>query len=197
MIDQIRASQPSRNKYLMRVGACGETVRCLGINQPLFSRGDQVVLVTDRGNMLADVMQILPKSESDIKPTDEQTEEQAAEQIDEVNQILRLASKEDLQQQKQLKQRAEQDFSAWTERIHDWKVEVELVDLEWTLDGEKLILYVLNSRGPECTKLAMQADAQGLGIIDVVPISATGINIPEPSGGGCGCGSGSGGGCSK
>jgi len=167
--------------YLLRIGACGETVRCLGIDQPAFKRGDEVVLQTDRGKMLARVMQHLPER---INSTSEEVTEQS--------QILRSASEYDLQQQQKLKQKAEHDFLPWKERIQEWQVDVELIDLEWTLDGEKLILYVLNSRGPECTKLAIQAAAEGLGVIDVVPVSATGIEAPVKSG--CGCGSG---GCSK
>ncbi|MBL4886252.1 MAG: hypothetical protein JKY95_17185 [Planctomycetaceae bacterium] len=195
MIDQLRTTTVTRNRYLLRVGVCGETVRCLGIDQPLFKRGDQVVLDTDRGDMLAKVMQQLPED----NPPGDAPDQQSEEQVSDVSQILRLASEDDLQQQQQLKLRAEQDFKAWADRIEQWKVEVELVDLEWTLDGEKLILYVLNSRGPECTKLAMQAHAQGLGVIDVVPVSATGVSIPpvEKSGGGCGSGGCGSGGCSK
>ncbi len=173
----------SHNLYLLRVGVCGETVRCLGIDQPLFKRGDDVVLQTDRGEMIAEVMQQLP----DRKISTSTNEEEAQQ-----SQILRPTSEYDLQQQRELKQRAEQDFFLWNQRIQEWQVEVELIDLEWTLDGEKLILYVLNSRGPECTKLAIQAEAEGLGVIDVVPVSATGIEAPVKSG--CGCGSG---GCSK
>ena len=171
----------SHKLYLLRVGVCGETVRSLGADQPLFKRGDNVVLQTDRGEMIAEVMQQLPKRINS-------TEEPATQQ----SQILRPVSEHDLQQQQELKQRAEQDFLLWTQRIQEWRIEVELIDLEWTLDGEKLILYVLNSRGPECTKLAIQAAAEGLGVIDVVPVSATGIEAPVKSG--CGCGSG---GCSK
>ncbi len=169
----------SHQLYLLRVGVCGETVRCLGINRPAFRRGDDVVLQTDRGEMLARVMQQLPIRNSDAEETVQ-------------SQILRPASQVDLKRQQELKQQAEQEFNLWNQRIRNWQVEVELIDLEWTLDGEKLILYVLNSRGPECTKLAIQAAAEGLGVIDVVPVSATGVEAPVTSG--CGCGSG---GCSK
>ncbi len=169
----------STHLYLLRIGACGETVRCFGDESPLFKRGDQVVLQTGRGEMLAHVMQHLPEEK---KTTNEILQ----------NRILRAATSEDLKRQHNLKLRAEQEFIAWRERIQKWQVDVELVDLEWTLDGNKLILYVLNSRGPECTKLAIQAAAEGLGVIDVVPVSTGGVVVPAASG--CGCGSG---GCSR
>ncbi len=165
--------------YLLRVGLCGETVRSCSIDHLRFQRGDNVVLQTDRGEMIARVMRPLP---GDIKNS-----ENAAH-----NQIVRIASNVDLERHHKLKQQAEQEFNRWVQRIQNWQVDVELVDLEWTLDEKKLILYVLNGRGPECTKLAIQAAAQGLGVIDVVPVSATGIKTTMTSG--CGCGSG---GCSR
>jgi hypothetical protein len=81
----------------------------------------------------------------------------------------------------------------WCARISDWRLNLELVDLEWTLDRQKLILYVLCERGPDSTKLALQAAAAGLGVIEVQPVSSTGlVTIPQSS-----CGSGEGGcGCS-
>jgi len=188
MIDQLPTRK--RTHYLVRVGACGETVRSFAIDQSLFQRGDQVVLKTESGNRLARVLQLLPESGSG-KDSPRRTDE---ELIEENHQILRLAKGEDVQQQQALELRAKQDFSVWNDRIRKWNIEVELVDLEWTLDGENLTLYVLNSRGPECTKLALQASAQGQGVIDVISVSATGINDPVKVGGGCGCGSG---GCSK
>lgn len=180
MIDQLHTA--NRHWYLIRLGVCGETVRCLGVNEPSFQRGDQVVLQTSRGEILASVMQLL----SDSVTAD------ASTQDTEENQILRIATEQDIQHQQKLKLRAKEDFSSWADRIQEWEIEVELIDLEWTLDGEKLMLYVLNRRGPECTKLAMQAAAQGFGVIDVIPVSATGIEAPTKSG--CGCGSG---GCSQ
>jgi hypothetical protein len=68
---------------------------------------------------------------------------------------------------------------------------LQLVDLEWLFEPEKLVLYVLNERGPDCTKLALQAAAAGLGIIEVQPVDAQGVVRLESTGGcgtgGCGC----------
>ena len=171
----------SAHLYLLRIGVCGETVRGMGEDSMPFARGDQVVLQTDRGEMLARVMQHLSAE-------NHSTEEEVAP----ANRILRPASKYDLERLQELKRKAGQEFFLWRERIQKWQVDVELVDLEWTLDGNKLILYVLNSRGPESTKLAIQAAAEGLGVIDVVPVSTGGVVVSAASG--CGCGSG---GCSN
>jgi hypothetical protein len=48
-------------------------------------------------------------------------------------------------------------------------------------------LYVLTERGPATTTLALQAAAEGLGLIEVQPVSAAGL-VAVPSGGGCGTG---------
>jgi hypothetical protein len=82
-------------------------------------------------------------------------------------------------------------FPEWITRITEWELMLELIDLEWTLDRQKLILYVLNDRGPDCTKLALQAAAAGLGTIEVQPVTAEGLVTPPASTGGCGsCGCG-------
>ena len=62
-------------------------------------------------------------------------------------------------------------------------------DMEWTLDRQKLVLYVLGGRGPETTKLALQAAAAGLAVVEVQPVDANGP-VPVPAAGGGGCGSG-------
>ena len=106
--------------------------------------------------------------------------------------IVRAASIEDEQAANRLKLDCEREFPVWHRRIDEWKVELELIDLEWTLDKSKLILYVLNDRGPECTKLALQAAAAGLGIVEVQPVGPDGP-VVQSSAGGCGsghCGSG-------
>ena len=70
----------------------------------------------------------------------------------------------------------------------------KISDLEWMLDRKKLILYVLNDRGPECTKLGLQAAAAGLGTVEVQPVGADGPLPVASLGGGCGCNNGGGGG---
>lgn len=80
-------------------------------------------------------------------------------------------------------------FSDWEQRIVEWKVDVTLLDCELTLD-DQLVLYVLNDRNAETTRLAIQAAADGHGIIHVQPVSAEGVTLSPQGGcgsGGCGC----------
>ncbi len=106
--------------------------------------------------------------------------------------IVRAATAEDEQAANRLKLDCEREFPIWRGRIDEWKLSLELIDLEWTLDKSKLILYVLNDRGPECTKLALQAAAAGLGIVEVQPVGPDGP-VVQSAASGCGsghCGSG-------
>ena len=106
--------------------------------------------------------------------------------------IVRAATPADLQAAHERTRECEAAFTGWCDRIVEWDLQLELVDLEWTLDRQKLILYVLCERGPDSTKLALQAAATGFGIIEVQPVSATGLVTLEKESGGCGTG---GGGC--
>ena len=106
--------------------------------------------------------------------------------------IVRAATPADLQAARERTRECDESFAGWCDRIVEWDLELELVELEWTLDRQKLILYVLCDRGPDSTKLALQAAATGFGIIEVQPVSATGLVVVEKESGGCGTG---GGGC--
>ena len=105
--------------------------------------------------------------------------------------LLRLATGSDCDAAARRRTECEAEFPAWQARIRDWGVDLELIDIERTLDGSKLVLYVLNDRGPETTKLALRAAAAGFGVIEVQPVGAEGL-IPLAGGGGCGSG-----GCSR
>ena len=83
-------------------------------------------------------------------------------------------------------------FSGWIRRLRTWQLQLELIDLEWTLD-RRLILYVLNARGAETTRLALLAAAHGDGTVHVQPVNADGVVSASSGGSGCGSGCGSGG----
>jgi cell fate regulator YaaT (PSP1 superfamily) len=162
---------------LARYGVIPDVVRCSAELPGELQRGESVVIRTHRGVELATVLQRLePSPEPDAvesAPTSE---------------VLRQASLDDLQRAEELSARAQTEFSQWEQRIREWGLDLQLIDLERLLDESKLVLYVLNARGPECTKLALQAAAAGLGLIEVQPVSAEGL-VTLPSGGGCGsCG---------
>ncbi len=175
---------PNTNRdFLVRYGAVPEVARCRledGLPRPL--RGDRVVVETHRGEMLGEIL-------GDVRS---EAEYPAAFTI------LREATTTDMTASRQAAEKSAADFPAWTQRIAEWKIDLQVIDIERTLDGTKLVLYVLNERGPECTRLAIQAAASGFGLIEVQPVGAEGLVSQPASGGGCGSGGGgcgTGGGC--
>jgi cell fate regulator YaaT (PSP1 superfamily) len=167
-------------------------------------RGERVVVRSHRGVEIGTLLEDAPPvgNGDDIQRDPEDTGGQAAsanELADSATEttdlhILRVATAEDERTVDRLQGECEGGFHTWRRRIDEWNLRLELIDLEWTLDKAKLILYVLNDRGPESTKLALQAAAAGLGTIEVQPVGPDGP-IVVSQGGGCGsghCGSGEG-----
>jgi cell fate regulator YaaT (PSP1 superfamily) len=170
----------SADIYLVRYGTVPEVARFANLGSDSPVRGMTVVVQTHRGLQLGTVLERL-------KPNSEPATESETD-----FQLIRIASGEDLQTAKVRLRECEEVFPEWCARIDQWHLNLELVDLEWTLDRQKLILYVLCDRGPDVTKLALQAAAGGFGVIEVQPVSALGqVTIPQSScgsgGGGCGC----------
>ena len=160
---------------LIRYGAVPDVERFrVDVDEPL-PRGTRVVARTRRGTEIGTVLDLF-----DGEPSVE---------IDPVLCVLRRASAEDEQNWSALRQTCQSEFDEWVRRIDGWKLELELIDLEWTLDRQRQILYVLNSRGPDCTRLAIQAAACGLGTIEVQPVGSDGpVHVATSSGCGDGCG---------
>lgn len=159
---------------LARYGRVPQVARFAGFGTAP-ARGTLVVVSTERGEELASALQILPAPKLNDSPPALTGE------------LLRVATPEDSQLADALTQRAEADFAAWLKRAAQWKLQLELIDTEYTLD-EKLILYVLNDRNAETTRLALLAAAGGFGIVHVQPVSSEGI-VQSTGGGGGGCGS--------
>lgn len=179
------------DNYLIRYGVVPEVARFRSVVREPLDRGTSVVVSTHRGLQLGTVLERLAtarRAESNTD-TDANTGENADTAEADDFQLLRQSTGDDEQAHRELQQRCEAEFPRWLERIAEWQLSLELIDLEWTLDGSKLILYVLTERGPDTTNLALQAAAAGLGIIEVQPISAEGlISLPSSDGGGCGSG---------
>lgn len=163
---------------LVRYGVVPEVARCDLSSVPDVARGTEVVVETHRGLMIGRLLDI-------VRPP---VEPQREAPPDPSFRALREATSEDLQRAADLAQKASGSFGDWHARIAKWNLELQLIDIEWTLDGDKQILYVLNDRGPECTKLALQAAAAGLGTVEVQPVSKDGLVTLPPTGGGCGSG---------
>ncbi len=168
---------------LVRYGTIPEVSRFVIPEGLEITREEDVVVRTHRGLELGCVLEVLSRMNQPANANDIDTE------------VVRAATKEDLATTESMREECDAEFSIWQQRLVDWKLDVDLLDLERTLDGEKLILYTLNGRGPETTTLALKAVTAGLGIIEVQPVNSEGVvPLPAPgSSGGCGsCGGGGG-----
>lgn len=169
---------------LVRAGRMPEVERAVVSEGLTVQRGDVVILETPRGPLTGRVLE-------DVSKTWRLVPHEALPAIT----VQRPPTEDDEVTIRELESLSAQEFMPWIMRIRSWDLDLELVDLEKTLDGEKWILYVLAGRGPDCTKLALQAAAAGLGIIEVQPIQAAGTRPKEVAkgcgsgSGGCGCGS--------
>ncbi len=166
---------------LVRFGVIPEVSRCVADEAMTPTRGQWVIVDTHRGLMMGTVLDIEPRTSPNG----------ADAQKPETSRVLRIASDADVAASNELRTGLNEAFALWQQRIADWQLDLQLIDLEWTLDRAKLILYVLSDRGPDCTKLALRAAAAGLGAIEVQPVSSDGLVTLAGSQGGCGsCGCG-------
>ncbi len=180
-IENTAGSSPVADLILVRYGSVPQVARfqCPETAAPP-GRSAKVVVETDRGEEIGEVLEILK-----YRP--------AAEQVV-TGAVIRIADARDLQRFAELRHRADQSFFDWHACVREWKLELELIDLEITLD-EKTVLYVLNDRNAETTRLALLAAATGRGIVIVQPVTAEGVVPLGGGGGGCGSGGCGSGGC--
>ena len=154
---------------LVRFGRVPEVAR-FGLPEGMgVRRGDRVVVAGPRGEVVGEVLERLRRSP-----------EPGVGEPPTTGAVLRMADEEP--------DGEADEFGVWAGRIADWGIDLELVDVERSLDG-RTTLYVLNDRGAEPTKLALRAVTENLGLIDVQPVTADGPVAPQGGGcGSCGCG---------
>lgn len=172
----MQATKSQSTKWLVRYGVIPEVARYVADEIEGLSRDGSVVIESPRGLEIGTLLQTIPMTP--LKDTDDRASELR---------IIRMATAEDLATERALREDCQVGFSEWWSRIRDWQLELELVDLEWTLDRQKLILYVLSGRSADTTKLALFAATAGYTSIEVQPVSKDGLVPLPPASGGCGC----------
>lgn len=170
-------------RVLVRYGTIPEVAEFDGGDVREIERGQLVVIDTHRGLQLGEVLDV-------IQPSTEPRPAHLGPEVDPImlRPIVRVATQKDRRLAADRLRQINDEFDAWRKRIREWTLDLELIDVEMTLDGEKTILYVLNDRGPDNTRLALQAVAAGFGIIEVQPVSIDGV-VPQGTSSGGGCGS--------
>ncbi|HET6424559.1 MAG TPA: hypothetical protein VFG20_12800 [Planctomycetaceae bacterium] len=165
-------STATKTVYLVRYGVIPEVARFVTEADTPLARNDAVIVQTHRGEQLGTVLE----------------RERSSSKVEEIEfAILRAATADDLARNQVIRQRCDAAIPEWMQRIAEWELQLELLEIEETFDG-KTVLYVMCDRGPDSTKLALQAAAAGLGIIEVQPVNAEGLVPIESGGGGCGSG---------
>ncbi len=160
---------------LVRYGRVPQVAR-FGGHAEAPQRGAEVVVATERGEELGVVLHVTALPPGELGEGEEFT-----------GLVVRGATPEDLESVSGVQRELDAEFGTWLTRAATWNLQLEIIDLEKTLDG-RLVLYVLNDRGPETTRLALLAAAAGHGVVHVQPVSAEGI-VQQKAGGGCGdCG---------
>ncbi|MEO2018698.1 MAG: hypothetical protein ABGZ53_30475 [Fuerstiella sp.] len=162
-----------------RFAAPDEVAQSIAVRQV---HGMRVVVDTDRGTEVGHLLEVVRNAIV--------SEDKAL-----TGSVLRLSTAADEDRFVENRQKADREFFEWQVRVSDWGLELQLIDLEWTLDQQNLILYVLNGQNAETTRLALLAAAAGLGIVHVQPVEADGIVQQTSGGGGCGSGGCGSGGC--
>lgn len=165
---------------LIRYGLIPEVARFPNDGGGPYLRGERVVVESHRGTEIGTVLETVPSTDPDRNGHDDAN-------LGTIS-LLRRATREDEQAARRLQEEGRAAFETWQRRIAGWELELELIDLEWMLDRGRLVLYVLNDRGADCTKLAIYAAAEGLGPVEVQPVNAEGLVRMESAGGGCGSG---------
>jgi hypothetical protein len=192
-LDALDNEQPPAPEFILlaRYGRVPQVARFAG-HGPRPSRGTAVVVRTDRGEEIAETLQLIERSSGVTAAGDTVAVTSAAERPVLTGELLRLATRDDQARAAADAVELESAFPQWLRRASEWQLQLELIDLERTLDG-RLILYVLNDRNAETTRLALLAAAAGHGVVHVQPVSAEGIL--QVNSGGCGTGGCGSGGC--
>jgi hypothetical protein len=173
---------------LVRYGTISEVAKFSHALPVLPERATPVVVRTRRGIELGTVLDDASRTPRPaVSPS---------EQLDSADQevtLLRIATADDMARDRRHREQDRDAFLQWQERIRRWGLMLELIDLERTLEGDKLILYVLSGRNAESTKLNIHAAVENLGPIAIETVSPDGLVIPASAeqscgtAGGCGC----------
>lgn len=125
--------------YLVRVGAMGQVGRFRAADATGYRRGSRVVLRTDRGLELGDVLGGDDGGAGGMVGTD--------------GAILRPMSVEDRLLEARLEQRRDEAYEACAAEVADRGLQVTLMDVEHLFDGNTLVFYFLGEVTPEVEQL--------------------------------------------
>mgnify|MGYP000918998677 CR=1 FL=1 len=125
----LTSAMSSASMFLIRYGVIPEVARFANPQVIRAARGDVVVVKTHRGQELGMVLEALRAA----------AEPRSGEPEAATGDILRTATEADHARAAELRTAAVGEFPGWEHRIAEWKLDLQLVDLEWTLDRARLV----------------------------------------------------------
>jgi len=160
--------------YLVRYGTFGHVGPVGSINRIPCRRGDRVVVNTDRGDELAEVLEAPKDSEG------RSNQERPA------GELLRVATDEDRQREADLGDRHQRVLKASEELISQHGLSVTAVDAEQLFEGQTIIVYYLgeptDKLGPVAVELSKTADNRRVQFQPIETLQTTEIKLShEPS----------------
>lgn len=162
--------------HLIRVGALGQIGRFAAVDAARYPRGARVVVRTERGLELGDV----------LAPPAEESQAEAD------GQILRGMTVEDQLLEARLNKNREAAYAACQRRLNELQSPAALMEVEHLFDGQTLVFYFLGEQPPELQtvtgELAELYDAE-------VQIRAFADTLAHGCGPGCGTEAAAGHGC--
>ncbi len=127
--------------YLVRVGVVAHVGRFRTLEPAVFPRGSRVVVRTNRGLELGEV----------LGTADDRSEEQPSDGA-----IVRRMSAEDGLLEGRLLQNRDAALAACSGRLDELKIEAMLIDVEHLFDGQSLYFYFLGNVPPEVDALTSE-----------------------------------------
>ena len=142
----LQASQATvEPRYLISYGAMNEVAVFTGSAGTRIQRGQQVVVETDRG---VEVGNLLGEAGIDNSVSEETNGDDQPPDATKWR-FLRLLETEDEQDLANNVDRGKEEFEVWRRRLAKMSMPVELVDLEYLLSGDTVVLYVLAVEGSD------------------------------------------------
>jgi cell fate regulator YaaT (PSP1 superfamily) len=166
--------------HLVRWSAMGHVAAFSAVDSVRYSRGTRVVLRTDRGLELGEILSA---------PVDDVAAPHAGT-------ILRAMTEQDRLLETRLTKNRLEAYDACRQRLDDLKLDTALIDVEHLFDGRSLIFYFLGEQPAELSRVtdeladAYDAQVQFRAFTDAV-VAGCGPDCGTESAAGCGsCGTG-------
>lgn len=143
-----KASEPMQTSSIVRVGAFGHVGRFIPLEGRSYPRGTRVVCRTRRGLELGEV---LTTADFDVAEEIAKGSRDEADRPDAVadGEIVRCMTSEDQLLLLRLQQRRAEAIASCEKLLAKHHLNVTLIEVEQTFDGQSLVFYFLGDMSPE------------------------------------------------